>query len=211
MSGAVAVGSLVVVIELGAPTASNLGLGVGLPSVGHGGSAAQAFADPNFPTLGSSATSVVNATSPAPVVPVPTNSQTTAYDEPVLNQGVTATTSGGSPMPSAADSAASSTASSAASSHVVPAAATATTTTTSISSLVPSASNESASAQASVGVPSRTAGSQQQSPGDQQGGGDQHGGDVQSGGNGRGHDQQDQSGSGDQHGEGEQGNHGASH
>jgi hypothetical protein len=71
MSGAVAVGALLVVIELGAPVASNLGLSAVLPSAGHGGTAAQALQDPSFLNPGQSATSVASATAAAPVTPAP--------------------------------------------------------------------------------------------------------------------------------------------
>ena len=72
MSGAVAVGSLVVVIELGAPVASNLGLGVGTIPAGHGAAVSQALNTPTVPSLGLAATSVANAPSSSPVAGAPT-------------------------------------------------------------------------------------------------------------------------------------------
>ena len=76
MSGAVAVGALLVVIELGAPVASNLGLTAVLPSAaGHGGTAAQALQDPSFSNPGQGATSVASATAAAPVTPAPAPTQ----------------------------------------------------------------------------------------------------------------------------------------
>lgn len=102
-SGVVAVGALVAVMELGAPVASNLGLSVGLPSAGHGGTAAQAFADSNFPTLGTSATSVASTTSPVPVAAAPTTTQQAiAYDIPAATQNVTSSTIVGPAIPTAA-------------------------------------------------------------------------------------------------------------
>jgi hypothetical protein len=72
MSGVVAVGSLVAVIELGAPIANNLGLGLGTVPAGHGATVSQALNNPAVPSWGLAATSVANAPSSGPVAGTPT-------------------------------------------------------------------------------------------------------------------------------------------
>jgi hypothetical protein len=67
MSGVVAVGSLVAVIELGAPIANNLGVGLGTVPAGHGATVSQALNNPTVPSWGLAATSVANAPSAGPV------------------------------------------------------------------------------------------------------------------------------------------------
>lgn len=74
MSGVVAVGSLLAVIELGGPVASNLGLGVAVTSTGHGSAVSQALANPTAPSWGPTESSVTSATSPAPELSGPTSS-----------------------------------------------------------------------------------------------------------------------------------------
>ena len=77
LSGVVAVGSLVVVIELGAPVASNLGLGLG-PGVtsGQGSTGSPVPATPTLPSVGQATPSVISATSP--ILPAPSSGGTTS-------------------------------------------------------------------------------------------------------------------------------------
>jgi hypothetical protein len=84
MSGAVAVGSLVVVIELGAPVASHLGLGPGPISAGHGAAVSQALNDQTGTGSGLATTSVANASSSAAVAGAPT-APTPASGTPLTN------------------------------------------------------------------------------------------------------------------------------
>jgi hypothetical protein len=160
MSGAVAVGSLVVVLALGAPVASNLGLSVGLPSVGPGGIASQALDNPNFPTLGTSTTSVLGTTSPAPAAPLPTTTQAAAYDLSAVTSSGTPSAPGASPGPASGG---------AVSSHAVPRAA---------ATAAPFASTKSAGAQASVIEHSQATGGDGEGHGNQQGPGGPQGGGV---------------------------------
>jgi hypothetical protein len=93
MSGAVALGSLLAVIELGAPVASNLGLGIGLPAAGHRGIVSQPFGNPNLPSGGPAASPVVSATSAPSVVPAPAAIPEAGTEVPVVVPNGTVTTS----------------------------------------------------------------------------------------------------------------------
>jgi hypothetical protein len=88
LSGAVAVGSLLVVIELGAPVAANLGLSAGLPWALHGGTPSTTFQDPNVSTFGPGVTTV-NSNTPASVAPAPAPTEALA-DASVATPRVTA-------------------------------------------------------------------------------------------------------------------------
>lgn len=78
MSGAVAVGSVVVVLELGAPAASNLGLGLGTIPADQGAAVSQALNNPTVPSWGLAATSVAVTPSAALVAGAPTTPAATS-------------------------------------------------------------------------------------------------------------------------------------
>ena len=169
MSGAVAVGALVVVVELGTPAVSHIGPKAGLPSAGHGGTAVEGFGNANLPTLRPSAKpSVVSTTSPTPppVVPAPAPTQTAAHDFPVVTQAVTSSAPEGLPVTAAPTNTVTS--------HVI-AATTPSTTLPTTPTATPSVTSESADAQASVVASAQSAGDDPEGLSDQRGPGDQHG------------------------------------
>lgn len=198
MSGVVAACSLVVVIELGAPVASNLG--AGLPSAPHDKIVSQALGSPNAPTWGPGATSMASTIAAVPVDPAPTTIQTAGYDPSVVTPAVS--------PPATAAQPATATAGAPASSDVV-SPAVVTTTRSPGAGDGGADTNLAADPQATVAQEVQSdwqnQGEQQnagdhQNPGDQQGGGDQQGLD-----NGQGNGQGNAQGNGHQHSQGEYG------
>ena len=98
MSGIVAVGSLLAVVELGGPVASNLGLGIAVTSSGHGDGVSQALENPTAPSPGSSESFVAGSVAPAPVVFGPTSPAATTSDVTSVTTSVVPSTPAGTPV-----------------------------------------------------------------------------------------------------------------
>lgn len=111
LSGVVAVGSLIAVVELGGPVASNLGLGHGVSPTGPGFAQSPALQNPTASNFGSGATSVASATSSAPTgpaVPGPASAGVAAPHALIVVSAGAPAASPSEPAPTVVDTASSS-------------------------------------------------------------------------------------------------------